>query len=180
MGENEGYGMERAPDNLKRLLNEIKMYIDNPMQGLPEDVFLFLSEMTPLPNVDLLVRDKTGCILLAWRNDPWWGSGWHIPGGIIRLKETFEERIQKTAQKELGTTVLYEKEPIEIRQIINKEFKSRGHHITLVFECRVPDDYQIDNGNLTEHDTGFLRWHDHFPNQMLQCHEFYRKYFKEA
>lgn len=158
---------ERLPHeaNLKEILGEVRGYIDDPTKGLPEDVFLFLSEISPLPNVDLLVRDNSGRILFAWRNDPWWGNAWHVPGGIIRLKETFDERIQKTAQAELGTIVSYNKEPIEIHQII---------------DCRVPEDYVIDNGNLTDHDTGFLAWHDHYPEKMLRCHTFYRKYFDVA
>lgn len=70
---------------LEDLLDEVRKRIDDPDKGLPEEVFLFLSQLSPLPNVDLLTRDREGRILLAWRNDPWWGSGWHVPGGVIRL-----------------------------------------------------------------------------------------------
>ena len=180
MGEAGRFEPLADGSDLKRALDEVRKHIDDPSRGLPEDVFLFLSEISPLPNVDLLVRDKEGRILLAWRNDPWWGAGWHVPGGIIRVKETFEERIQKTAKAELGTAVVSTKEPVEIHQIINRDLRTRGHHITIVFECSVPDDYQIDNGDLTEHDTGFLAWHDHFPERMLRCHLFYRKYFQKS
>lgn len=166
--------------NREVMLNELRKSISDPSLGLPEDIFLFLSEISPLPNVDLLVRDKENRILLAWRNDPWWGNAWHVPGGIIRLKESFAERIQRTALAELGTTVTYNEEPVEIRQIIDRKLKTRGHHITLVFECHVPEDYHIDNGTLKEHDTGFLAWHDHYPEEMLRCHTFYRKYFKNS
>ena len=162
---------------LKKLLEKVMTHIDDPANGLPEDVFLFLSAISPLPNVDLLIRDAAGKILLAWRNDPWWGSGWHVPGGIIRLNESFAERIQKTAQKELRTSVIHGEEPIEIREIINKDFKTRSHHISFVFDCKVPENYKIDNGLLSDHNTGFLSWHEHYPDQMLRCHEFYRKYF---
>lgn len=161
------------------LLEEVRKRIDDPNKGLPEEVFIFLSQISPLSNVDLLIRDREGRILLAWRNDPWWGSGWHVPGGIIRLQETVEERIHRTAETELGTSVEFETKPVEIHQIIDKNLKSRSHHITLVFACRVSDDYQIDNGALGEHDTGYLAWHDHYPDKMLKCHEFYRKYFKD-
>lgn len=164
--------------DLKETLEELRGYIDDPSKGLPEEVFLFATEIMPMTNVDLLVRDEEGRILLAWRNDPWWGSGWHVPGGIIRVKETFEERIRKTAEAELHSVVTFREEPLEIVPIIAKEFRQRGHHITFVYDCRVPEGYRIDNGNLGERDTGFLAWHDVFPEEMLKCHEFYRKYFK--
>ncbi len=170
--------MFKRKDNLNKYLDIIRSKIDDPNKGLPEDVFLFLSEISPLPNVDLFVHDNNNRVLLAWRNDPWWGTGWHIPGGIIRINESFEERIQRTAQAELGTRVFFKEDPLEIRQIINKEFKTRSHHITIVFDCQVPDDYVIDNGSLEEHETGYLAWHEHCPNNILRCHEFYSKYFK--
>ncbi len=163
---------------LEELLTELRCYVNHPCMGLPEEVFLFATEITPMVNVDLLVRDEFERVLLAWRNDAWYGSGWHVPGGIIRVKETFDDRIQKCAQMELHTEVKHEAEPVEMFQIIEKDFKTRCHFFSFVFDCKVPDDYQIDNGDLTEHDTGFLAWHDHYPDQMLRCHEFYRKYFK--
>lgn len=169
--------MTGQESNLNEDLNRIRAYIGNPSDGLPEEVFLFLSELTPLTNVDLLVKDEKGRILLAWRNDPWWGNGWHVPGGIIRVRETFDDRIQKTALAELRTNVQYSSHPLEIRQIINKEFQTRSHHITFVYDCKLPDGYELDNGALNRFDTGYLEWHDKFPEKMLKCHEFYRKYF---
>lgn len=159
------------------LIVALRQQIQAPENGLEEDVFLFVSELTPLVNVDLLVRDDIGRILLAWRNDPWWGSGWHVPGGVLRLHETFLERIEKTAEAELHTSVVATDAPLEIRPIIAKEFKQRSHHITFVYACSVPKDYRIDNGALGEKDTGYLAWHEKCPNQILKCHEFYRKYF---
>ena len=164
---------------LTEALRVIRDSVDNPEKGLPEDVFLLASELLPLVNTDLLVRDDDGRILLAWRNDRWWGNGWHVPGGVLRLNETFEQRVQKTAVEELHSEVSFSKTPLEICPIIAKQFKERSHHITFVYDCRVPDDYVIDNGELAENDTGYLKWHDVFPDDMLKCHEFYKKYFKK-
>lgn len=162
------------------LLDQLRKHIGNPSRGLPEEIFLFASEITPMVNVDLLVRDDKGRVLLAWRNDPWYGAGWHVPGGIIRVKETFDDRIQRCAMQELHTRVIYNKEPLEIKPIIEADFKERSHFFSFVYDCRLPQSYQIDNGNLGEHDTGFLAWHAAFPDEMLRCHEFYRKYFLEG
>ena len=162
------------------LLNQLRKHIDDPTKGLPEEIFLFVSEITPMVNVDLLVRDEEGKVLLAWRNDPWYGSGWHVPGGIIRVKETYDDRIQRCAMQELHTQVLYNEVPLEIHPMVEMDFKERAHFFSFVYDCRVPQGYQIDNGTLDETDTGFLAWHIVFPDEMLRCHEFYRKYFRDG
>lgn len=164
---------------VSKLINEIRKYIDNPEESLPEEIFLFATEITPMINVDLLIRDNKGRILLSWRNDKFYEKGWHVPGGIIRLKETFEERIQKTAISEIGCEVLYEKEPKEIVQIICKDMVSRGHFITFVYECRIPKGFEINNGKKKENEAGYLKWFNEFPDNMVNVHHFYKKYFKE-
>ena len=84
------------------LLQKIRNKIQNPREELPEEIFLFATEITPMVNVDLLIKDKDGRILLSWRNDRFYDKGWHVPGGILRLQETFEQRIQLTALEEIG------------------------------------------------------------------------------
>lgn len=164
---------------LKTYIEGIRDYIDNPRNGLPEELFLFATEITPMVNVDLLVRDDEGRILLAWRDDDIYGTGWHVPGGIIRLKESFSERIQKTAELELGCNVIAGEIPLEIVPIICPEMQVRGHFISFVYECKLPDDYCINNGNRSRHERGYLEWHRRFPDDMLEVHGFYKKYFIE-
>ena len=163
---------------LNGLLQEIDQYVQNPEDGLPEEIFLFATEITPMVNVDLLIRDGEGSILLSWRDDPFYGKGWHVPGGILRLKENFEERIQKTAQNEIGCSVESADEPIEVVPIIIKEMKTRGHFITFVYECRLPAGFEISNAGRKETDAGYLKWHKTCPDNMLSVHQFYRKYFR--
>ena len=68
-------------------LQAIESTINDPQEGLPEVVFLFVTRHTPMINVDLLIRDAEGRVLLTWRDDGYEHSpGWHIPGGIIRYK----------------------------------------------------------------------------------------------
>ena len=162
---------------LKKLFEEVDTYIEDPTEGLPEEVFIFLTQNTPMVNVDLVIRDDKGRILLSWRDDEFCGRGWHIPGGIVRLKETFEERIQKTAIKEIGCEVKFEKEPVEVRSIIHKEQKTRGHFVTFVYECRIPDGFEIDQRGKEPGEAGYLKWHEEFPEDMIEVHDFYRKYF---
>ena len=67
--------------DLQRALHAIESTLDDPHRGLPEELFLFVSRITPLVNVDLLIQDDRGHTLLTWRDDEFHGAGWHVPGG---------------------------------------------------------------------------------------------------
>lgn len=163
--------------DISKWIKNIERHIGDPTQGLPEEIFLFATEITPMVNVDLLIRDNKGRILLSWRDDEFYGRGWHVPGGIVRLKETFEDRIQRTAESEIGSCVLYDEKPLEVVPIICPDMKMRGHFITFVFNCKLPDDSFIQNGEKKRYDAGYLEWHKTFPTDMLKVHSFYKKYF---
>ena len=156
-----------------------------PEQGLGEELFLQISSLVPIVNVDLLVYNNKGEFLLAKRDDPHCGKGWHIPGGCIRFKETCEERIRKVAQKELGISQLsIEKEPIKVFEIIEHEHRpiknqnERAHFITLVYKCHVDESYKINNGNLTKENAGFIKWFDKLPDDLLSIQNCYREILK--
>lgn len=162
---------------LKEKIDQLRASVENPETGLPEELFLFATEITPMINVDLLIKNEKNEILLSWRKDRFYEEGWHVPGGIIRLKETFEERIQKVAEMEIGCSdIVFAKQPIEIVPIICPEMKQRGHFISLVYECRLPIGFEIRN-EVKEYEAGYLQWHAICPNNILKVHEFYRKYW---
>lgn len=167
----------KEDSRLSELIEEARTYIDNAREGLPEELFLFATELTPMVNVDLLIRDEAGRILLAWRKDRFYEEGWHVPGGIVRLKETFEERIKKVALAEIGCeNLIFDTHPVEVVPIICEEMPQRGHFITFVYECRLPRGFIVQNKK-DEHEAGFLKWHDTCPDNILKVHEFYRKYW---
>ncbi|MEO1944761.1 MAG: NUDIX domain-containing protein, partial [Candidatus Thioglobus sp.] len=76
-----------------KLIDELDEIIKNPNSGLPEEVFLFTSRITPIVNVDLIIRNNNNETLLTWRGGDYYSPGWHIPGGIVRYKESMHERI---------------------------------------------------------------------------------------
>lgn len=154
----------------------------NPEQGLGDELFLTISSLVPIINVDLLVYNDKGQFLLTKRNDPHCGKGWHIPGGCIRFKETCEERIRMVAQKELGINQLsIEKEPIKVFEIIERKHRpienqnERAHFITLVCKCHIDESYIINNGNLTAEDAGYIKWFDKLPDDLLSIQNCYRE-----
>ena len=155
----------------------------DPSEGLPLEVFEWISSMVPIANVDLLILNDKNEVLLSWRDDEYFGKGWHIPGGCIRFKETLEERIQKTAENEIGTRVITNYVPVATKEVIIGRGQAspikRAHHIAVLYECHLADGFKIDNAGKAEHDPGYMRWHSAIPADILPVHEVYTDVFKK-
>lgn len=152
-------------------------------EGLPEEIFIAVSTIVPVANVDLLVLDSQNHILLSWRDDVYFGKGWHLPGGCIRYKETMAERIQKTAVQEIGTEVLTDAAPIAVRDVImgrdNVQVRERAHHVAILYRCRLPANFSIDNAEKSKGASGYLQWFEAIPEDILPIHEVYQDVFKQ-
>lgn len=110
---------------LAMLLKKIK----SPHEGLPQPVFNALCGLVPFVACELVVVSEKG-VLLTWRADKWW-RGWHFPGGLLRYRETFEERIDQVARKELGVNIA------KCKFLFAKDCSqgARGHVVSLIFRC---------------------------------------------
>ena len=162
--------------NITDAIKFLEKQVPNPSTGLPDELFYYISKTTPLVNVDLLIKDEKGRILLSWRNDKYCGKGWHVPGGIVRFKETLEERVKKVAETEIGVEVTFDKTPVAINQCILKERDIRGHFISILYICHVPDTFIPKNKGRSRDDAGYLMWHDSIPSDLIKFHEMYKKY----
>lgn len=166
------------------MLNNLPSDI-HPEKGLGKELFLQVSSLVPIVNVDLLVYNEKGQFLLTWRDDPHCGTGWHIPGGCIRFKETCATRIKKVAEQELGIkNILFEKEPIKVFEIINHEHRDienqneRGHFITLVYKCYAPIGFTTDCQKQKQGEVGYMKWFDHLPDDLLRIQSCYKEIIK--
>jgi colanic acid biosynthesis protein WcaH len=160
-------------NELSRHIEAVESALGDPARGLPEEVFLFASRITPLLNVDLLIRDESSRTLLSWRDDEFYGTGWHIPGGIIRYKESWADRIRVCAGTELGAEVSVQPTPILVSEHIRSR-PTRGHFVSLLFECRLrtpPDPSREARDGLPVR--GHWRWHDHCPSDLIEAQHFY-------
>lgn len=161
-------------DALERLTHAI----GDPSQGLPEEVFHFVSSIVPMVNVDLLIRNEQGETLLTWRDDGFFPPGWHVPGGIIRYKETAGQRIHAVAANELGTCVRYENKPVAVNEIIMEpSWRIRGHFISLLYQCTLlkpPAVARAMPGKTPQ--AGEWAWHRRCPDDILPVHEIYREF----
>nr|WP_320132877.1 NUDIX domain-containing protein [uncultured Holophaga sp.] len=160
-------------------LEALESLVPDARKGLPEEVFLLLTRLTPMINVDLLIRDGEGRSLLTWRADTYYPAGWHVPGGIIRYKETAAQRLHAVAHLELGARIRFESEPLAIREVIQAERKNRGHFISMLYACTLetpPDPAREWHGGEPLH--GEWAWHQGCPERLLEVHGMYRPFLR--
>jgi colanic acid biosynthesis protein WcaH len=162
---------------IKKIIGLLESVIENPSEGLPEEIFLFVSRITPIVNVDLLIKNEQKHTLLTWRDDGYYPPGWHIPGGIVRYKETISDRINAVAASELGAAIKFKKDPLAINEVIHPSRRVRGHFISLLYECTLIS--SLDKNLRYEKGIpkpGEWAWHDKCPNDIIPVHEMYRKF----
>jgi colanic acid biosynthesis protein WcaH len=163
--------------DLRAAIARLESAIGDPHDGLPSEVFLFVSRITPLVNVDLLIQDDRGRTLLTWREDEFFGAGWHVPGGIIRYKESFADRIQACAAEELGVVVSHEGAPLIVLEGFAPQ-PTRGHAISFLFRCQLigaPDEQR--RADPSKPSAGQWRWHDGVPQDLLAAQREYAPFF---
>jgi len=163
-----------TPEALREAIALLESSVPHPTHGLPEELFLFISRLTPLVNVDLLIQDAEHRLLLCWRDDEFDGCGWHIPGGIIRFKENAATRVRAVARLELGTEVAFDDTPVWISQSIQPVRNTRGHFISLLYRCRLlgpPAEHLRHTSGPPLR--GQWRWHSGWPSDLVRCQRYY-------
>jgi len=166
--------------DMNSAIDYINNYIKNPCLGLPEQLFTLVSRLTPLVNVDLLIKDENKRILLSWRDDKYSGVGWHIPGGIVRFMEKLETRIKEVSKIEIKTEVKYNLIPLKVQEsIFYRDNFIRSHFIAFLYRCSLSNKVKLNNKGLKEGDVGYLKWHDSCPKNLIKCQKIYSKYFSK-
>lgn len=172
-------------DDIRECSEIILKNCRTPENGLPQDVFLMISALVPIVNVDLLLLNKKNEVLLSWRDDEFYGQGWSLVGGCIRYGESFEERIHKTAKHELGTDVTIKSSILKIANVRREYMESlsyprmRGHHVAILFECNPISDFDGWYMKKESYEAGDLRWFRKIPTNMLKVHHSYDDIFSK-
>jgi colanic acid biosynthesis protein WcaH len=164
-------------NNTQKYILNLEKKISNKKKGLPEDIFLFTSRITPLINVDLLIKDKKLGTLLAWRNKgEKYPAGWHVPGGIIRFKEKIHNRIKLVAKNELKINIIFKKKPIAINEIHLNQ-KNRSHFISLLFSCKLKKKLNLKKRSKNSVEkSGEWMWFKKAPKNLIKPHKIYKKF----
>ncbi|MDD4097462.1 MAG: NUDIX domain-containing protein [Lentisphaeria bacterium] len=164
--------------NLEEAVAFLESQVGDPNLGLPDQVFHLVSRLTPLVNVDLLIMDQDGRILLTWREDNDFRPGWHFPGGIIRVRETAAQRLAKVASLELKTMVKAEETALQVTEFHYPDLPSRHHFISLLYRCRLlaPPGIAPYAGGVPQ--PGQYAWFAEPPPDLLEPHWKYQKHWR--
>jgi len=154
--------------------------VGDARQGLPEPVFRLLGRITPVVNVDLLIRNAQGETLLTWRQDDLY-LGWHLPGGVVRFQEPMANRVAEVARLELGTAVSMSADPVAVHEIIEPARAARGHFVSFLFACTLEGDLEEARryrGGAPAN--GEWAWHASCPPDLIETHGIYRRFIEPA
>ena len=169
--------MTSWPEQLNDAIRLLESRIDDKPGGLPEELFRFVSRITPLVNVDLLIRDDRLGTLLTWRDDDFYGPGWHIPGGIVRFREHAAARVCICAERELGARVDFDPVPAMVHESVALDRRDRAHFVSMLYRCRLvtgPDLARRYAG--AEPVPGQWHWHRDCPKQLIPQQSVYRPF----
>ncbi len=163
--------------SLQAHIDAIEAHVEDSSKGLPKEVFYLASRLTPMVNVDLLVKNDEGQTLLTWREDEYYGPGWHVPGGIVRFKETIATRIDAVAASELGAKVAFKKEPLRMNEVMHPTRNTRGHFISLLYQCVLisPVDPRLEY-QTGRPKNGACAWHTVCPDNLIKVHGMYKSF----
>ena len=145
--------------------------------GLGKNLYETISRLTPSVSIELIIKssDKQST-LLTWRDDDLYGPGWHVPGGVLRFKETFVERASKTLEDELQIKEASFSGPIGFHEIFNDHRDVRGHFISVVFETTLNVAPRKDLQATNTPSRGSWRWFETCPQNLIKNQAKLRKY----
>jgi ADP-ribose pyrophosphatase YjhB (NUDIX family) len=159
------------------LIEALLAAVGDRRRGLPEDVFHFASRLVPLVNVDLLIQDDRSRTLLTWRHDELYGPAWHVPGSVIRYKESAAHRIAECARAELGAEVAADPAVLHVAEAITDR-ETRGHHVSLLYRCRLVTPLDESRRAVSDPPSpGEWRWHAGCPPDLLDEQRDYARFF---
>ena len=132
-------------------------------------------------NVDLVVKSKDKKrTLLSWRDDLYYGPGWHIPGSIVRFKETMKKTLSRIEDLELNFKVSNLRGPIGFHEMFNHKRNIRGHFISFIFTGIPTTDPNVVDIESNQLKNGDLCWFEKCPKNLIKNQFQLKKYIEET
>ena len=149
--------------------------------GIGKILFESISRLTPAVSVELIIKSQDQRrSLLTWREDEFYGPGWHVPGGVVRFKEKLTSRVQKVLKNEIGVSASKIEGPIGFHEIFNEKRDKRGHFICFVYKVILIEDppfrTKAQDGVITR---GSWRWFTRCPDNLIENQYSLVKYIDE-
>ena len=139
---------------------------------LPQHLFNYVSSITPLVNVELVIVCPSNSVILTWRDDGLYGPGWHLPGGVLRHKELLIDRIRLVASSECSIESFSSCSFLQINQVMNPNRDLRGHFISLVYGVTIDYIPSISQSDLRN---GSMRLFSSPPDNLIKQHRRYKR-----
>ena len=138
--------------------------------GIGKNVFGSISSLTPAVSVELIIKSRDQQRnLLTWRDDELYGPGWHVPGGVVRFKETLSSRVDKVLKEEIAASASKIMGPIGFHELVNDKRDKRGHFIWFVYKVTLSEDPPIEtkaqDGPIAN---GNWRWFTNCPDNLIE------------
>jgi colanic acid biosynthesis protein WcaH len=150
--DSDGYLNKDGTGLLIELLERLK-------PGKWEDAFIPLKKLGIDSSVEVVLVGSEA-VYLTWRDDKYYGKGWHTPGSFIRPGETWQMAAQRCATEELGPNVR-----IRVADVLtpfNHYNDPRFHHVSHLLHCVI-----------TSGEPQGGRWFDACPEDILPVHKQY-------
>ncbi len=150
---------------LRQLLTRIA---DDDNAFLPDLAFRAFHKVVPWPAVEVLIHDDDGRFVLTYRNDDF--IGWHIPGGFMRIDETFQAACDRHVRKEKVADAVSDLRLIAAHTWLKGEHPY-GHNVSLVIACKAV-------GKVAESE--LVRWCKDIPSGIIkEQHPQFLRYFQD-
>ena len=154
----------RPIDSISRVLDGI-----DGTAGIGKTLFESISRLTPAVSVELIIKSQDQqSSLLTWRDDELYGPGWHVPGGVVRFKETLISRVDKVLKHEIGVSASKIEGPIGFHEIFNNKRDIRGHFVSFVFLVELigapPEEHRAKESTPK---SGCWRWFAKSPHNLI-------------
>jgi len=147
-------------------------------KGLGMDLYEAVSQLVPSISIELIITDETSkAKILIWREDKLYGPGWHVPGGVLRFKETMAMRAEKVLEDEIGTPAKFVEGPLGVHEIFNNTRDIRGHFIAFVFAASLQGSPPEDRRAGSNPRNGQWQWFRRCPDNLIRNQDQLRAYF---
>ena len=151
------------------LLGQLLTQVAEQDRGfLPDPAYRPFHKLVPWPAVEVLIYDKDGRFVLSHRQDDF--VGWHIPGGFIRVNESYQDACNRNVRKEKVVEAVTDLRLISSHTWLKGEHPF-GYPISLTFACQAV-------GTIVERDD--LRWFFEIPSDVIkEQHPNYLRHFQQ-
>ena len=105
------------------------------MTWLPKKEFKRIFSKVPRLCVDLVIKDKTGIVLVLREIAPWKGL-WHVPGGTVYFGESLKQAAVRVAKEETGLKVEVVK-PLIATEFLEEIKSANRHTVSVGLLCKI-------------------------------------------